>query len=117
MAFVGECSTSGGSRNPSVILDSSSIQITSNKFNGSNYLQWSQSVMLFVCGRAKDEFLSGDSTQLKTSDPTLKAWRSENSMVMSWLINSMTTEIGENFLLYTTAKDIWEAARDAYTSR
>lgn len=28
---------------------------------------------------------------------------------MSWLINSMTTEIGENFLLYTTTHEIWEA--------
>ncbi|XP_073313434.1 uncharacterized protein [Primulina huaijiensis] len=36
---------------------------------------------------------------------------------MSWLINSMTTEISENFLLCTTAKDIWEAARDTYSSK
>lgn len=35
---------------------------------------------------------------------------------MSWLINSMTTSIGDNFLLYTTAKDIWEAARDTFSS-
>ena len=34
---------------------------------------------------------------------------------MSWLINSMTNEIGENFLLYETAQKIWEAAREAYS--
>ena len=33
---------------------------------------------------------------------------------MSWLINSMVNEIGENFLLYDTAQEIWEAARQAY---
>ena len=33
-----------------------------------------------------------------------------NNLVMFWLINSMTPEIGENFLLYATAKDIWNAA-------
>ncbi|KAF7807469.1 Retrovirus-related Pol polyprotein from transposon RE1 [Senna tora] len=37
-------------------------------------------------------------------------------MVMSWLINYMTTEIGDNFLLYTTAHDIWEAAQESYLS-
>ena len=36
-------------------------------------------------------------------------------MVMFWLINSMTNEIGENFLLYNTAHDIWEAAKEAYS--
>ena len=34
---------------------------------------------------------------------------------MSWLINSMVNEIGENFLLYATAQEIWEAAREAYS--
>ena len=37
-------------------------------------------------------------------------------MVMSWLINSMTNEIGENFLLYVTAKDIWDVAKETYSS-
>ena len=35
---------------------------------------------------------------------------------MSWLINSMTNEIGENFLLYVTTKDIWDAAKETYSS-
>ena len=37
-------------------------------------------------------------------------------MVMSWLINSMTNEIGENFLLCETAQKIWDAARETYSS-
>lgn len=37
-------------------------------------------------------------------------------MIMAWLINSMINEIGENFLLYSTAKEIWDAARDTYSS-
>ena len=28
----------------------------------------------------------------------------------------MTNEIGENFLLYGTAKKIWDAARETYSS-
>jgi hypothetical protein len=37
-------------------------------------------------------------------------------MVMSWLINSITNKIGENFLLYETTKEIWDAARETYSS-
>ncbi|RVW47558.1 DNA mismatch repair protein MSH7 [Vitis vinifera] len=35
--------------------DSSPILITGHKLNGHNYLQWSQSVLLFICGKGKDE--------------------------------------------------------------
>ena len=38
-------------------------------------------------------------------------------MVMSWLINSMNNDIGENFLLYETAKDIWDAAKEIYSNK
>ena len=34
---------------------------------------------------------------------------------MSWLINSMNNDIGENFLLYGTAKEIWDAAKEIYS--
>lgn len=37
-------------------------------------------------------------------------------MVMSWLVNSMAPEIGENFLLYSTAAEIWEAAHVTFSS-
>ena len=37
-------------------------------------------------------------------------------MVMSWLINSTTNEIGENFLLYETAQEIRDAARETHSS-
>lgn len=38
-------------------------------------------------------------------------------MVMSWLINSITPDIGENFQLYSTAKDFWEDAKDTYSCK
>lgn len=81
------------------------------------YLQWSQSVTMFICGKGKYDFLSGASPQPTHTDPTFRMWKSENSMVMSWLINSSTQKIGENFLLYTTVKDIWDAALDTYSSK
>ena len=38
-------------------------------------------------------------------------------MLMSWMVNSMTNEIGENFLLYSTAREIWDAAKEFYSSK
>ncbi|KAL4388664.1 hypothetical protein GQ457_09G015230 [Hibiscus cannabinus] len=41
------------------VLESSNTQITSHKFNGHNYLQWSQTAKLYIIGRGKMEYLSG----------------------------------------------------------
>ncbi|KAH9696724.1 reverse transcriptase Ty1/copia-type domain-containing protein [Citrus sinensis] len=97
-------------------IDSSPILITSHKLNGHNYLQWSQSVMMFICGKGKDDYLTSEAAMPEVSDPSFKRWKSENNMIMSWLINSMNNDIGENFLLFGTANDIWDAAKETYSS-
>jgi len=79
------------------------IPVTNHKLNGLNYLQWSQSVMMFISGKGRDDYLTGAAVPPAKTDKQYKLWRSENNMVMSWLINSMTTEIIGNFLLYSTA--------------
>lgn len=37
-------------------------------------------------------------------------------MVMSWMINTMINDIQENFLLYRTAKAIWDVDRETYAN-
>ncbi|EXB70633.1 hypothetical protein L484_023818 [Morus notabilis] len=69
------------------------LPITGHKLNGNNYLQWLQSVMMYICGKGKDEYLTGEIIPPKEGDPTFRLWKTENNMVMSWLINSMTNEI------------------------
>ncbi|KAL5840222.1 hypothetical protein ACOSQ4_012830 [Xanthoceras sorbifolium] len=76
--------------------------ITGHKLNGHNYLQWSQSIMMFVCGKGKDDHLTGTAVAPSKEDPTFRTWKSENNMV--------------NFLLYGTAQQIWDAARETYSS-
>lgn len=45
-------------------------------------------------------------------DQKYETRKSENNIVMSWPINSMTTEIGEGFLLLSTISEVWEATRE-----
>jgi len=71
---------------------------------------------MYISGRGRDDYITGAAVQPGTSDPKFRTWRAENNMVMSWLISSMTTEIGENFLLYTTATEIWKAVCDTFSS-
>ena len=74
------------------------------------------SVLMYVCGKEKEEDLTDEISIPKKSDPKYRIWKKENHMIMSWLINSMKIEVVENFLLYKIAKEIWDAARDTYSS-
>ena len=123
MATKRQSSTSEVTSNPGAVITRSNkgsidsfLPITGHKLNGHNYLQWSQSMMMFICGKSKDDHLTRAVTIPKKEDPAFKVWKSEYNMVMSWLINSMTNEIGENFLPYGTTKEIWDAAKETYSS-
>ena len=74
---------------PSFQGDNTSLQITAHKLNGRNYLQWSQSVKIVICGRGKLGYITGETKPPAQTEPTYQTWLAENSIVLAWLINSM----------------------------
>ena len=65
----------------------SNVLITSHKLGENNYLQWSQSVRLFICGKGKLGYIDGKMVvPSKTYAKAYRTWEIENSIVMSWLI-------------------------------
>ncbi|KAK2972599.1 hypothetical protein RJ640_007068 [Escallonia rubra] len=95
--------------------ESSVLPITGHKLNGLNYLQCSQSVFMFISGKGKEDYLTGTIETPSKDDPIYKKWNPENHMVMSWLINTMNLEIGQNFMFYETAKEICENVKETYS--
>jgi len=65
--------------------------------NGKNYLRWSQVVRTSLKGKGKLSHLLG--IRPKPGDPRFHAWDEEDSMIMSWLWNSMTPEISDTCML------------------
>ncbi|RVW73200.1 Retrovirus-related Pol polyprotein from transposon RE1 [Vitis vinifera] len=98
-------------------METSHLPITAHKLNGQNYLQWSQSILMFIRGKEKDDYITGASAAPETTASTYKKWIAENNMVMSWLVNSMTTDIGENFLSFDTTKEIWDIAKETFSDK
>lgn len=70
--------------------------------------------MMFICGKGKDDYLTIATTPPQKEDPMFKTWRLENNMAMFWLINTIDNEVKQNFTFYGRAKDIWDAAKEAY---
>ncbi|KAK5784137.1 hypothetical protein PVK06_038657 [Gossypium arboreum] len=96
--------------------DSSGLTITYHRLNGNNFLEWSQSVKIFLLGRERLDYVTGEIKKPAVTDAGFAKWMRDNGQVMTWLLHSMTPSISRNFLLYTTAAEIWSAVRETYSS-
>ncbi|KAA8542957.1 hypothetical protein F0562_024120 [Nyssa sinensis] len=78
-----------------------------------------EDTFLEIFGSCEGKHWSGlDNRILKeptATDPMLKQWRSSNSLVMSWLLNSMQPHISRGFLFLKTTYEIWTAVAQTYS--
>lgn len=95
--------------------ENSSFQFSVEKFNGSNFLEWAQSIKLVIDGKGKLGYLTGETKKPSSTDASLQKWKSENSMVTAWLVNSMKPSIGKTYMFLPTAKEVWDAVRETYS--
>ncbi|KAG6742011.1 hypothetical protein POTOM_055293 [Populus tomentosa] len=84
------------------------------KLNGTNYALWSQIVEMYISGKDKLGYINGDLPKPELNDPTFRRWRTENSIVKGWLINSMDPSLVSNFIRFPTAKQVWESIATTY---
>ena len=96
-------------------IEATNLPITGHKLNGQNYTYQARSIRLLLQGKGKEEYITGEAKKPKKDEAKLKTWKLENSQVMSWLLNTMTNEIGEDFMYFSTAKEIWDAAQETYS--
>lgn len=73
--------------------------------------------MMFLSGKGKDDYITKDVVPPPKEDPKFRKWKSENHMVMSWLISTMDNEISKNFLFLAIAKEVWNAVKEQYSDR
>lgn len=100
-----------------------SLQITTHKLNGANFLKWSRSVLMVVRGKGKLGYLDGTIAKPNTTNPSYPTLEAHNSMVMAWLIHSMEDSTADTYILFPTAKNIlfptakriWDAVTLAYS--
>ena len=78
-------------------------------------MRWSQSVRMYIRGRSKIGYLTGEKKEPAPEDPLYPTWDAENSMVMTWLVNSMEEDISSNYMCYHTAKELWENIHQMYS--
>lgn len=86
--------------------------IAANFFHHVN-LKWSQIVRTYLKGKGRLNYLLG--TGPETNDPAFEAWDEEDSMIMSWLWDSLDPTISDTCMFLTTAKQIWDYIQRTYS--
>ncbi|XP_078427746.1 uncharacterized protein LOC144700188 [Wolffia australiana] len=76
------------------------------KFDGGNMFEWSKMVTLTLYGCQLGDHLTDDPRA--ASDPEYKKWRAEESLILSWMLRSMTPEMRRDFLYCDTVKEMWD---------
>ena len=74
---------------------------------GSNYHSWRRSMVTALNAKNKLGFVDGTISRPAATDLLAGPWSRCNSMVVSWLSNSVCREIAESILYHETAIEIW----------
>lgn len=59
--------------------------------------------------------LTGDVPVPATTHPNYRFWKSENSSIIAWLINTMEVGMRKTYMYLPTAKDVWDAVKLSYS--
>ncbi|XP_078434506.1 uncharacterized protein LOC144705610 [Wolffia australiana] len=76
------------------------------KFDGGNMFEWSKMITLTLFGFLLGDHLTEDPRS--ATDPDFKRWKAEESLILGWMLRSMTPEMRCDFLYCNTVKEMWD---------
>ncbi|GAU37803.1 hypothetical protein TSUD_276210, partial [Trifolium subterraneum] len=82
--------------------------------SGPNYHSWSRAVTVALRSKHKIHFINGSLPRPPDGDRDSIAWDRCNTMVMSWLSNSVEPEISQSILWMDTATEIWKELKERF---
>ncbi|KAL7607821.1 hypothetical protein Lser_V15G11713 [Lactuca serriola] len=94
--------------------DTLSSILVSSLFNGVGFNAGKRAMTIALSAKHKLGFVDGSIVQPDTSSPNYSNWYRTNSMVISWLLNSLHKNIVDSVLFLPTATQIWNELNQRY---
>ena len=96
--------------------DSPGTMIVSKQLNGENYNTWKRAMLMALSAKNKLSFVNGTLPKpANLHDSQGLAWTRCNNMVLSWLLNSVSTEIANSIIYIDDASEIWNDLQDRFS--
>jgi len=90
------------------------LQLINLKLTGPNFQRWSKSVKIALRTKGKLGFLDGSCVKPAANSAQLNQWIRCDSMVLSWLLNSMMPELAEAFLYVDSTQELWSELTERF---
>ena len=115
-SFLGVVSTDNMENGSMLRLanENPNIKITNVPLNKINYIQWSRAVRMYLGGKLLLGYIDGTVIEPEANDPRHAEWKAYNTMVMSWMLNSIEPDVSERLYQLDTAKELWDTLHELY---
>ncbi|KZV48565.1 hypothetical protein F511_32101 [Dorcoceras hygrometricum] len=94
--------------------DHPGLLLVSNLLVGSNYNIWSRAMVVALTAKNKLGFVDNSIDQPRSDDLLYGSWTRCNSMVISWILNSVTRDIADSLMYMPTAREMWVDLHDRF---
>ncbi|XP_011078671.1 uncharacterized protein LOC105162368 [Sesamum indicum] len=94
--------------------DNPGLSLVTTLLDGSNFLSWRRSIKLALTAKMKMSFISKDDEIPERNTKEFEQWIKVDSMVTSWILNSISRDIVESFIYTKTSKELWTELENRY---
>jgi len=97
--------------------DHPGLILISKPLNGDNYSTWKRAMTLALNSKNKLGFVNGSikAPSEEINHEEYAAWSRCNDMVHSWIINTLSPEISDSVIYYSTAHKVWEDLHERFS--
>nr|XP_021842790.1 uncharacterized protein LOC110782852 [Spinacia oleracea] len=89
--------------------------IVSDKFDGEGYAEWKRGILLAFAIKNKVGFIDGSLPRPSVGHADYQAWERCNSMVVSYLLRSLSPTLAKSVVFLSTANEIWKDLEERFS--
>uniref|UniRef100_A0A1S4A8U1 Retrotransposon Copia-like N-terminal domain-containing protein n=1 Tax=Nicotiana tabacum TaxID=4097 RepID=A0A1S4A8U1_TOBAC len=89
--------------------DAPGMSLVNAPFDGRGFPGWRRSILIVLSTKKKLGFIDGTCVESKLNSADYPLWSRDNDMVTSWLLNSMSKDIGDSVIYSKTARNLWNS--------
>jgi hypothetical protein len=95
--------------------DSPGAVLVSQTLNGDNYSTWRRSMEMALTAKNKLGFIDGTIPKPSSTDSSFLIWTRCNTMVLSWILNSVSPEIANSVIFVDSASAMWSDLQERFS--
>ncbi|GLT39324.1 hypothetical protein SLA2020_135220 [Shorea laevis] len=89
--------------------------LVTTPLNGENYHTWRKAMQNALYAKNKMGFVDGTLKKPDAKSLEMLAWTKCNSMVVSWILNTLTKELYDSAAYADSAKEIWDDLKERFS--